>query len=250
MKIRARAVGLHLLGSLAVASLAWWIVFRLWYPPPFAELAGGSTLFLILVSVDVIIGPALTAVVANPSKPRAELLRDLSVILVLQLAAMAYGLHTMAAARPVAIAFEVDLFRVVSAVEVDETTLLSAPPALRRLSWTGPVVMAAVKPSDPSEQLRSIELGMAGVPLAALPASWREYAPSAAKAWAAAKPATLFLTGQPTYAAEVQARALAAGVNLTDLRTLPLMARRAEWVVLIAAPDARIVGYLPVAEGN
>ncbi len=250
MNLRTRAAGLHLLGSLLLAGLAWWLVFRLWYPPPFAELAGGAALFLILVAVDVVIGPALTAVVASPKKPRAELLRDLAVILVLQFAAMGYGLYTMAVARPVAIAFEVDLFRVVSAVDVDETTLSSAPPALRQLSWTGPVVLAAVKPSDPAEQFRTIELGMAGVPLAALPAHWRDYAPSAAKAWAAAQPAAMLIAKQPRQAAAVNAIARAAGVSVNDLRTLPLMARRAEWLALLAAPDARIVGYLPVADGN
>ena len=172
------------------------------------------------------------------------------MILLLQIAAMGYGLHTMAVARPVAIAFEVDLFRVISAVDVDESTLPAAPPALRSLSWTGPVVLAAVKPSDPAEQFRTIELGLAGVPLAALPAHWREYAPLAAKAWAAAQPAPAFITKRPAHTAEVQAIAQAAGVSLTDLRTLPLMARRAEWLALIAAPDARIVAYLPVTDGR
>lgn len=250
MNLRTRATGLHFLGSVALAGLAWWLVFRIWYPPPFAELAGGSALFLILVSVDVVIGPALTAVVASPGKARAELLRDLFVIFGLQLAAMAYGLHTMAAARPVAIAFEVDLFRVVSAVEVDQTTLHLAPARFHSLSLTGPVVLAAIKPSDAAEQLRTIELGMAGVPLAALPAYWREYAPLSAKAWAAGRPVAVMLTKRPDHTAEVQRIADRAGVGLGDLRTLPLMARRAEGVALIAAPDARVVGYLPTADGG
>ncbi len=250
MSFRIRATTLHLLLSLAVAALAWWLVFRLWYPPPFAELAGGAALFLILVSVDVAIGPALTAVVANPKKPRAELLRDLCVVVVLQIAAMGYGLHTMAAARPAVIAFEVDLFRVVSAVDIDETTLPAARLGLRRLSWTGPVVLAAVIPSDPAEQFRTIELGLAGVPLGALPAHWREYAPLSAKAWAAGRPVAVMLTKRPDHTAEVQRIADRAGVSLGDLRTLPLMARRAEGVALIAAPDARVVGYLPTADGG
>ena len=34
---------------------------------------------------------------------------------------------------------------------------------LRSLSWTGPVTLAAMKPADPAEQVRTIELGLAGI---------------------------------------------------------------------------------------
>lgn len=39
----------------------------------------------LVVGIDIVIGPALTLVVAQPTKPRAELIRDLIVIAVLQL---------------------------------------------------------------------------------------------------------------------------------------------------------------------
>lgn len=250
MSLRLRATGIHLAGSTAVAAIAWWLVFRLWYPAPLDALAGGTTLFMLLVAVDVVIGPALTAVVASGKKPRLELARDLAVILTLQLSAFGYGLYTMALARPVAIAFEVDLFRVVSAIDVDLATLPAAPARLRSLSWSGPKTIAAVKPTDAAEQLRTIELGLAGIALATLPSHWREYAPHSAAAWAAAMPVDLLLKQRPGVAAAVVRIAAQAGVNPVELRTLPLLARRAEWVVLVAAPDARIVGYLPVNGGD
>ena len=249
MNLRVRSATLHLAGSAAVAAFAAWLVFRLWYPPPLAELAGGTSLFLLLVGVDVVMGPALTAVVASPAKPRAELVRDLAVIVALQLAAFGYGLHTMALARPAVIAFEVDRLRLVSANDVDVATLAEAPAGLRTLSWTGPRLLVAVKPTDPKEQLRTIDLGLSGVPLAALPRYWRPYADQVPAIWQAARPVADLLKRHPDTAAAAEAAARQAGVPVSELRFLSLLARRAEWVALIAASDARIVGYLPVESG-
>src|SRR5882762_3071798 len=105
--LRLRAAATHLLASAVVAGIASLVVFKLWYPSPFSTVAGGSALFLILISVDVTLGPALTAVIASPGKPQTEFIRDLAVIVVVQFSAFAYGLYTMALARPVALAFEV-----------------------------------------------------------------------------------------------------------------------------------------------
>ena len=247
VNLRFRATAIHLAGSACVASVAWWLVSVVWYPEPLAALAGGSALFAILVAVDVVIGPALTAVVADPRKGRRELVRDLSVILLLQLSAFAYGMYSMAAARPVALAFEIDLFRVVTAAEVNTQTLSQAPASLRSLSWTGPVTLASVKPTNPAEQLRTIDLGFAGVPLAALPEYWREYAPLAATAWAVSKPVAALLGSRVVAAADIERIAAKAGVAQSELRGIPLLARRAEGMVILAAPDARVVAILALA---
>jgi len=244
---RWRAFSWHLLGSGVAAVAAWLLATQVWYPWPLAKLAGGMQLFVIVVAVDVVLGPLLTAVVANPSKRRAELVRDLAVILALQLSALAYGMHTLALARPAVLAFEIDLFRVVSASEVDAASLNQAPPGLQTLSWTGPRTLAAVKPTSPDEQLRTIELGLAGIPLAALPAYWRDYSTEASKAWQRGQPVAALIASSPETAAAVSALARKAGLDVATLRALPLLARRGEGTVLLAPPDARIVGMLPVA---
>ncbi len=249
MQLRIRAALLHLTGSAVVAAAAWWLVFRLWYPSALSDLAGGSDLFTLLIIVDVVIGPALTAVVASAAKPRGELARDLAVILALQLGAVTYGIHTMALARPVALVFEIDLFRVVTAVDVEESTLALAEPGLGRLSWTGPTTLAAAKPDSAEEQFRTIELGLNGVPLSNLPSQWRPYAPKAAAAWSAAKPISRLLVRHPTLRDQTDAIARKAGVAAAELRTLPLLSRRAEWTVVLANPGASIVGFLSVVDG-
>ena len=72
-----------------------------------------------MVGVDVVCGPLLTLVLFNPAKSRRELRLDLSLVAVIQLAALAYGLYSISLARPVIQAFETDRFAVVSAVEID-----------------------------------------------------------------------------------------------------------------------------------
>ena len=98
LMVRTRASAIHLVASTVVAALAGALVFFLWYPLPFREIAGGRELFLLLVAIDVVLGPLITLAVFNPRKPRTELVRDLSVVVLLQLAALAYGLHTVALA--------------------------------------------------------------------------------------------------------------------------------------------------------
>ena len=78
-----------------MALLAAALVFGLWYPYPYREISGGRELFFIIVAVDVVMGPLLTFAVFNRKKPLKELKRDLGVIVLLQLAALGYGLWTV-----------------------------------------------------------------------------------------------------------------------------------------------------------
>ena len=236
----------HLVLSVLVASLVAWLVFGLWYPAPFDVVAGGTGLFFLIVSVDVCLGPALTAVIAAPGKPQAEFRRDLLIIVLVQLAGLGYGLYSLSLARPVVLAYEIDRFRVVTAVDVDDKSLADAPPELRSLSWTGPRVIAAVKPTDPTEQLRSIELGLAGVDLSAVPRNWRPYDGHRAEAWRAARPIDVLLGKYPGLRGAVEGLAAARAKPLGELRFMPLLSRRVSWSVILAAPDASVVGYVPV----
>ncbi len=246
VKPRLRAAAIHLAASAFIAGAVSLLIFLRWYPPPFASIAGAFGLFTLLVSVDVVLGPALTAVVASPGKPMHVLARDLALIVTVQLAALGYGVYTMALARPVALVFEVDLLRLVSAADLEQGSLQKAAPDLQQLSWSGPRLFAATKPTDPDEQFRSIELALAGIHLAMQPSYWRDYASQGDAAWRAARPVSELTTRYPDATDRVSRIAAEAGLPTGALRFLPLTARHADWVALIAAPDARIVDYVSV----
>lgn len=244
--LRFRAAALHLGASLLIACLAALLVFKVWYPSPFAAVTQVASVFLMLVGIDMVIGPALTLVVAKPTKPRAELIRDLSIIAALQLAALGYGLHSVAAARPAALVFEVDLFRLVTVADIDPAALAEAPAKLRTLTWSGPRLMAVVKPTDPDEQFHTIELGLSGIPLAALPKYWRDYATQAEQVWQKSRAVSELLAKYPQLQQEVAAIAAESGQPPEALRFLPLMSRQSSSWVSLLAPGAQVVGHLPV----
>ena len=123
LKPRFQAAGIHLCISLVIAALAATLVFALWYPYPYRDLSGGRELFTMLVSIDVILGPLLTLAVFNLKKPRAQLVRDLAIIGLVQLLALGYGLWTVYQARPVHMVFEMDRFRVTHAADIDPELL-------------------------------------------------------------------------------------------------------------------------------
>lgn len=243
---RLRAAGIHLAISLAVAAPIAWVVFIVWYPAPFDLIAGGLALFALIVGVDVVMGPALTLVAAAPAKPLAELRRDLAVIGLLQLAALVYGLHAIAVARPVYLAFEVDRLRAVTAADIDDDMLAEAPEPWRRLPWTGPRLIAAVPPTGADDQVRSIELGLAGVDLAMVPANWRPFADQRDAAWARARPVAELLARYPEAGAAAREAASQAGLPVASLRFIPVVSRHSNGVALLAGPDFDIVAYLPL----
>jgi len=242
---RLRAPLIHAALSLLVASAVSVITFLVWFPGAYATIAGGLTLVFIIVGVDVISGPLLTAVVANPKKPTRDFRRDVVAIAVVQIAALAYGVYVMSLARPVATIFEVDRMRVISAAEVDSESLNEAPEGLRALSWTGPRILAAALPTTREEALQAIDLAMGGLDIANLPKNWRPYETQQTSAWNRAKPAPELEQRYPA-AHDALARATAkTKLPLGELRFLPLISRQGGGSVVLAPPDARVVDVLP-----
>ena len=190
LKSRFSAAGIHLTRSLAVSALAAWLVFSLWYPYPYREISGGRDLFFIVVAVDVIMGPLLTFTVFNRSKPVGELRRDLTMIGLLQLAALVYGLWTVSIVRPVHLAFEIDRFRVVHAIDILKDEINKAPPELQRLPWTGPTLLSVREFTSQKEGFEATMAAINGLHLSARPELWRSYEKARPQILKLAKPAS------------------------------------------------------------
>jgi len=146
---RLKAFLLHLAFSTTMALLAMLLVFRLWYPAPLHDAQGVTNIFLMLLLVDVVLGPLLTLLVYKVGKK--SLITDLAVIACLQMAALGYGLWTVAEGRPAWIVYNVDRFDVVAAVDIDARHLNEVPNQYRNASWSGPQWVGAARP-DGTEQ--------------------------------------------------------------------------------------------------
>jgi hypothetical protein len=170
-----RAAAIHLGLSILIAIITGTVVFNLWFPYPYRELAGGLHLFWILIGVDIICGPLLTVVLFNPKKSLRELSLDLSIVALIQIAALGYGLHSIAEARPIALVFENDRMVVVSAASIDKSKLKMAPAEFQKLSWTGPILLGTRSAVDGNETLQSVAMSLQGVEPSARPDWWQSY---------------------------------------------------------------------------
>lgn len=115
MKFRLLCFGSHLLASAFIAILSVYVVFWLWYPSPLDKALGVASIFLLLLCIDVIVGPLLTLLVAKQGKRTLKM--DLLTIAALQLAALVYGLYAVAQGRPVWLVYDASQFELVQAFE-------------------------------------------------------------------------------------------------------------------------------------
>lgn len=105
LRSRLIAASLHFLASLSIFMLLLLIVIKLWYPQPHFSASGGLQGLTIIALVDLVLGPLITLIIYNVTKPKKELIIDLSIIILIQLSALFYGMHTVYTQRPVALAF-------------------------------------------------------------------------------------------------------------------------------------------------
>ncbi len=140
----------HLAASILLALLTLALVFFVWYPAPLDTVVGVREIFFLILGVDVVIGPLMTLVVYRRGKKTLKF--DLATIIVLQLAAFAYGLYTVAEGRPAWLVFNVDRFDLVRANELDERNRDEVKPEYRQVSWFGPRWVAARIPENIDER--------------------------------------------------------------------------------------------------
>jgi hypothetical protein len=246
LRERSRAGAIHLGISAAIAALSALVVFFLWYPAPFRELSGGRELFLLLVSVDVVLGPLVTFSIFSRKKAWPVLRRDLAIIGVLQLAALAYGMYTAFVARPVYVAFEYDRFRVVHAIEIPRNLLPQAPAGMRMLPLFGPRLLALREFASPDEKYQMTLQALEGLPLGARPELWEPYFNAVPKVLAAARPLAPLRQRFPDHAAAIDRAVRASGRPVEQLVYAPVIGRKTFWTALLDKSTGEIVGYVPL----
>lgn len=102
---RLKALLIHLGFSALLIAAVTAVALFIWFPYPWYEIDGTLTALIIVFCVDVVVGPILTFVVSNNQKSPRELLLDFSLILVLQLAALVFGISEIYKQRVSAIVY-------------------------------------------------------------------------------------------------------------------------------------------------
>jgi hypothetical protein len=241
---RLKASALHLAVSLCIAVLAALLVFAIWYPNPYREISGGRELFLLLVAVDVILGPLITLAVFNRKKSLRELRRDLAIVAVIQLAALGYGLWTVAVARPVHIVFEYKNFRVVHAIDVRPELLPQTPAGIDALPLTGPTLLGLRPFKDSKEAMDATMAALQGLTLSSRPDLWQPYAQSVPEVLQVAKPVSELKVRFAHEAADIDRVLAEAGHTPQNTVYVPLAGRKSFWTVFLDASTAQVVATM------
>lgn len=215
-------------------------------PLPLSQFGGGARLFWILVGVDVVCGPLLTLVIFNPKKSRRELFLDYSFVILLQVAALVYGVYSISLARPTLMAFEVDRFVAVTAAQIEEKDLKKALPQFRTQSWSGPEIVGVRNPKNSEEMLASLQLSLNGLEPSLRPDWWIPYDACREDVKKKMKSISV-LRKKPGSRAAISKAMHETGLAENNIYYLPLVYGKNldGWVVLLNG-KADVVGYLPV----
>lgn len=159
MQFRLKAFGLHLLGSACALTLALGALYLGWYRWPGWYLAGALPVVAIVVLVDLFLGPALTLTVSSPAKARHVLVRDIVIIVTVQLAALLYGAVTLWSGRPLYYTFSANRLEFVQASDIEKGEIVLARqrnPSFAPHWYSLPRWVWAPLPEDPDEAMRIV----------------------------------------------------------------------------------------------
>jgi hypothetical protein len=165
MKFRLQAFALHLAGSAVVITLVLGTLYLGWYRWPGWYLSGALAVAPILAGVDVTLGPLITLLIASPRKPRRSLARDVSIIVAVQVAALAYGAATLWQGRPLYYAFSVDRLQLVQASDLNAQEIAQARrenPAFAPYWYARPRWVWAPLPEDPELRAQIVRAAIQG----------------------------------------------------------------------------------------
>jgi hypothetical protein len=241
---RWKASAIHLALSALIATAVVVLMLTLWYPRPYFYAMGGATLLLILVGVDVVIGPLITLIIFNPKKKSLQF--DLCVIAVLQLAALAYGSYVMFTSRPVFNVFVVDRFDLVAANQLSETSLDKAPPEYRSLPLTGPKLVAVRQPDGQKRFDITMSSLNGGHDISELPEYYVPYPEFSEAAGKRARPLPELEKKWPDKVGMIRDFVRDSGRKAEDLGTLAMKARNEDMTLIVDVKTGAIIGALPI----
>lgn len=237
---RYRAAALYLLASCLVATVVFLPIYFLWYPGALFEQAGGRELFLLIVGVDLTIGPVLIFILYVPGKK--GLAFDLATIAFLQSAALIGGLWVLFESRPAYIVFVKDRFDLVRANEIANEELDKAKPGpYAGLPWTGPRIVGARVPTDPDEQFNLMMSAIGGTDVQHLPRLYVDYGEVRAEVRSRAAPLARLRELNPRSTGAIDRLVARLGRPESELRFLPMRAGEADVTVVVDASRGEVL---------
>jgi len=243
MNFRLKATVIHFLFSLLIG-LATYALIKVWYPHPYEEMTGGIELFFILISVDLISGPVMTSIIANPQKNRQKLKADILIIGVIQTAALVYGLMTIWEVRPLFSVIEVDRIKIINKSSLRGQSLSQIPEEIQPTMLSEPFFIG-LKPieNNQEEYQLTMEVLAGGPDYGERVKYYKKYdEPARKSALEKSKSLSLFLKKYPKLEQEALELSQRANLPMSHLRYLPVMSYQT-WIAVLD-DKATVIGFL------
>jgi len=246
MKFRFRAFLLHLLGSAIALTAILGTLYFGWYRWPGWYLADATEVVLVLIGVDLVIGPTTTLVIASKNKSRRELTRDIGIIVAVQVCALSYGAGSLWNGRPLYYAFSENVLQLVQAYDIDshESQLGREQNAELAPHWySTPRWIWAPLPQDPEETRKIVTGVITGADdVISMPRyfkPWEQGLPSLRGHLEKVDAVAYFSRGEKK---KLKERMQAAGFAADQMNTMPLTGRGKPVLAVFDLVSLRIIG--------
>ena len=236
---KLKASLIHLALSSVVVGSIFLIIFFAWYPYPYFEIRGAGDIVLILIGVDLVLGPLLTFIVYKPKKK--TLVFDLSVIVIIQLAALVYGVSAIYEERPYFMVYAVDRFTLLAEKDVDFAEITGH--SQKEKPGIGPLMVLAKMPEDLQEQQKLMtEVVFENKPdLDRRPKYWVPYRENLEIVFARTKTLQELREKRGSVAGLVDKIVASHGGNIDDLAFAPMIGKNGDFAVVLERKTGRLV---------
>ncbi len=241
---RVRLFTQRFAATVSLLLLAFVVVRFLWFPGAYFSISGITKLFLVLVAVNLIVGPGLSTLVYKPGKK--GLIFDLIVIACIEIAILGWAMLEMLERRPAYAVFAVDRFEAVTGSEVDIQALQYSELAVRPMNT--PRLIYAELPTDADVMSRLLdETVFEGMPdIDRRPEFWKPYAQGMSFIKRAAKPLSELLSTSGVRADAIKQWLAQQELPVDAYLYLPMRGRAADGMVILHADIGYPVDILAV----
>jgi hypothetical protein len=242
---RWKAALIHLSISVAIGLISVALIFGVWYPRPYSNAAGANELVVLLLGVDVVLGPLLTLVVFRAGKKGLRF--DLAMIALVQICAFSYGMSVVVRARPAFVVGAIDRFTLVLANDLDPRDLAkTSNPQFRAPPWTGPRVVGAELPTDTNLRNELAFSGAGGKDIEKFPRYYVDYSRVAAQLLAHARPLDALRQKHPESTPTIDAWLHDHARDAASVMWVPMNSQRISLTMLLDRGTGDVLDALPI----
>jgi hypothetical protein len=246
MRFRLKAFSWHLLSSVTVLALILGCLYFGWYRWPGWYLTDVTRVILVMVCVDVALGPTFTFIVASKSKAHRVLARDIGIIVAVQIGALIYGSALLWNGRPLYYAFSENVLQLVQAYDIEANEAEKGRrenPTLAPHWYSFPRWVWAPLPQDPEETKKIVSSAVIGgddvISMPRYFKPWEDGLPSLRKQLKKVDDVAYFARSQKK---RLKERMKSAGFSDDQLNTMPLTGRGRPLLAVFDLNSLKIAG--------